>query len=41
VDDNPGILHHVIDPLQADYQIIGTVGDGNLVGGGVDRISSF
>ncbi len=30
-DDNPVILNHVSDMLQADYQIIGKVADGNSV----------
>jgi two-component system response regulator NreC len=31
VDDNPAILNHVTNILQTDYQIIGTVADGNSV----------
>jgi DNA-binding NarL/FixJ family response regulator len=31
VDDNPAILNHVTKILQTDYQIIGTVTDGNSV----------
>ena len=30
-DDNPAILNHVTNMLQPDYQIIGTVADGNSV----------
>jgi DNA-binding NarL/FixJ family response regulator len=37
-DDNPFILDHVKDMLRADYQIIGTVVDGNSVCAEVEKL---
>jgi DNA-binding NarL/FixJ family response regulator len=37
-DDNPDILDHVSDILQAEYEIVGKVSDGNMVCAEVEKI---
>jgi DNA-binding NarL/FixJ family response regulator len=39
VYDNPAILDHVTDMLQPDYQVIGSVADGDSVCAEVERLS--
>lgn len=38
VDDNPAILNHVTNILETDYQIVGTVADGNSVCAEVENL---